>query len=307
MDINVLVNQLIILFLMLFTGFGLNKLGLLGGEVDAKLTTFVLQFTMPLMILASVLGNFGERNIPMVLAIFIISVVMYILLPIVAFLASRIFRIPDYHRGVYQYMFIFGNTGFMGFPLINALFGSEAVLYAGIVNIVFNLLSFSYGAYVVSLDGNKKLELNVKTLLSPGISISILAIIIYFLNIKFPSVIVSPVTSFGNMTTPLAMLLIGSTLAKMDLKSVFTDISCYIFILVRMLALPVALFPLLNLFITDEFLLQFTLIIFVMPVANSCVLFAKQYEADEEFAAKNVFVSTLCSIVTLPLISMICL
>ncbi len=307
MSISTLITQLAILFIMMFTGFGLNKVGILGEAVDQRLTKLVLQFTMPLTVLSSVLNNTGERDISMVLKVFGIGIGMYVILPLLALIFVRLFRIPQGRRGLYQYMFIFGNVGFMGFPIIEALFGAEAVLYAGAVNIIFNLASFSYGAYKVSTDGSERSTLGLKTFLSPGISLSVLAIIIYFLGIKLPIFIVSPVTSFGSLTTPLAMLLIGSTIAKMDAKSIIGDISVYIFVLVRFLILPILAFPLIHLVIKDEFLLSFTMIMITMPVANSAVLFAKQYKADDEYAAKSVFISTILSIITIPVMSLICL
>ncbi len=307
MDIASLINQLAVLFIIMFAGFGLNKVGLLGGELDGSLTKFVLQFTMPLMVLASVLTNEGERDMGRVLEVFVIAVITYVALPLLGILFSKICRIPMNHKGVYRYMFVFGNVGFMGFPIVEAIFGADSVLYAGIFNIVFNLASFSYGAYFVSKDGSIKAEFGIKTFLTPGIILSVLAIIIYFTGISFPDFIVSPIDSLGSMTTPLAMLLIGSTIANMDAKSLLKDASIYIFIIIRMFALPLLVYPILKFFIKDTFLLQFSLIMLMMPVANSAVLFAKQYEADEEYAAKGVFLSTLLSIIYIPLVSYICL
>ncbi len=307
MDMSSLINQLAILFIMMFTGFGLNKIGLLGGEFDQHLNKFVIQVTMPLMVLSSVLTNEGERDMSLVLEVFVIAIVMYIALPLLGILFSKICRIPVDHRGVYRYMFVFGNVGFMGFPIVEALFGADAVLYAGINNIVFNLGSFSYGAYFVSRDGSVKAKISPKTFLTPGIILSVLAIIIYFTGITFPDFIVSPVESFGDLTTPLAMLLIGSTIAGMDIKSLISDVSIYIFIAIRMIALPLIAYPILNFFIDNTFLLQFSLIMLMMPVANTAVLFAKQYGADDEYAAKGVFLSTLLSIIYIPLVFYICL
>lgn len=307
MDIQVLVNQLIMLFIMIFTGFGLNKVGLMGEKVDKKFTDFVLRFTTPLLVLGSVIGGDEKRDVHAVFIVFLLSLGMYIALPILAAICTRIFRTPKDHRGVYQFMFIFGNVGFMGYPIVDALFGGKGVLYTGILNILFNVLAYSYGAHIVAKDSGKNAKFELKTLLTPGISICTLAIIIYFLGIQFPKIIVSPIVSFGSMTTPLAMLLIGSTLANMDLKSVFTDKSIYIFIVVRMLITPLVLFFLVKCIVRDPFLQQFMLIMFCMPVGSASVLFAKQYDSDEEFAAKGVFVSTLLSIVTIPLISFICL
>ena len=155
-------------------------------------------------------------------------------------------------------------------------------------------------------DSVEKFRFTWTKLLTPGISVAVLALIIFFIDIDFPDVIVSPIASLGNITSPLAMLIIGSTLANMDIREVFNDVRVYVFVAIRFFVLPLALFPLLNLIIKDSFLLQLTMIMLLMPVANTTVLYAKQYGSDENLAAKSIFISTLLSIVTIPLVAYIC-
>lgn len=306
MDISILKTQMLIIFIMISTGFCLRKAGILGKTIDSGLTKLVLYFTMPCMILNSEIGSETKQDPQMVFKFFIIAVVMYVMLPVIAFLIVRLLRIPTQIRGLYQFMLVFGNIGFMGFPVIGALYGPETILYAGIFNIIFNLVAYTYGIMVVAGDNvqgqQASFSFSINKLLTPGISISILAIVIYFIGVSFPDWVKSPVASFGNMTTPLAMMLIGSTLAGMDLKEVFADKRVYFFALLKEILLPVALFPLMKLAIRDQFLLQFTFILLIMPTANTSVLFAKEYDADENLAAKCVFITTMVSIVTIPLL-----
>lgn len=321
MDINVIIHQMIILFILMGLGYLLNKVHILGPKIDKGITGLILYCTMPAMILGAVLTQEDERDVKLAVSCLIAAAVMYMVLPFIAKLLVWILRVKPGSKGIYEFMIIFGNVGFMGFPIIAALFGQESVVYGSIFNIFFNLLVYSYGIIIVMKDleerqktegGNdvaapvEKFHFSWKKLLTPGISVAVLALIIFFLDIEFPDVIVSPVASLGNITSPLAMLIIGSTLANMDIREVFNDVRVYVFVAVRFFLLPLVLFPVLKLIIHDSFLLQLTVIMLLMPVANTSVLYAKQYGSDENLAAKSIFISTLLSIVTIPLVAYIC-
>lgn len=321
MDINVIIHQMIILFILMGLGYLLNKVHILGPKIDKGITGLILYCTMPAMILGAVLTQEDERDVKLAVSCLIAAAVMYMVLPFIAKLLVWILRVKPGSKGIYEFMIIFGNVGFMGFPIIAALFGQESVVYGSIFNIFFNLLVYSYGIIIVMKDleerqktegGNdvaapvEKFHFSWKKLLTPGISVAVLALIIFFLDIELPDVIVSPVASLGNITSPLAMLIIGSTLANMDIREVFNDVRVYVFVAVRFFLLPLVLFPVLKLIIHDSFLLQLTVIMLLMPVANTSVLYAKQYGSDENLAAKSIFISTLLSIVTIPLVAYIC-
>lgn len=309
MDISIIIEQMLILFLMIGIGFILNKTHILGGAIDGGITKLILYCTMPAMVLNSVLSRTGEKDTKTVVSFLVIAVVTYILLPIVAWLVTKILRIQKNIQGIYMFMIIFANIGFMGFPLISALYGPECVLYAGIFNMIFNLLAYSYGVIIVSKDNNSsefKYKFSPKSLLTPGISVSLLALIIYFINISVPTVVSSVVSSIGNLTTPLAMMIVGSTLGKMKIRELFNDKRVYVFVVMRSIILPLLLFPLLKLLIKDDFMLQFSFILLIMPVANSSVLYAKEYGSDELLAAKCVILTTLISIITIPALMLIC-
>lgn len=320
MDINVIIHQMIILFILIALGYLLNKVHILGPKIDKGITGLILYCTMPAMILGAVVTNENEHDVKLAIGCLIVAACMYIILPIIAFFLVRIMRVKPGLRGIYQFMIIFGNVGFMGFPIIAALFGEESVVYGSIFNIFFNLLVYSYGIIIVMKDKEEgadkneadsnetaeKFHFTWTKLLTPGISVAVLALIIFFVDIDFPDVIVSPIASLGNITSPLAMLIIGSTLANMNIKEVFNDVRVYIFVAIRFFVLPLVLFPILNLVIKDSFLLQLTMIMLLMPVANTTVLYAKQYGSDENLAAKSIFISTLLSIVTIPLVAYIC-
>lgn len=307
MNITVIINQLIQLFLLIFLGCLLYRAGLLDRAANQKLTKLVLQVTMPCMVLDSVLQQTGERDIRTVGFVFLISSVYYLAMPFVGWLICLLLRLPKKSRGLYMFMAVFENIGFMGIPIINAIYGPKGVLYTAVVNIIFNLTAFGYGPWMISIGTDTSAGFHIRDVLSPGSMLSLLAILLYFTGLQIPSTLAGPIGSVGSMTTPLAMILIGSTLATMKPGEIFRDLNVYPYILVRQIILPILVFPLLRLVIKDEMVLGVFFLLFIMPAASNCVLFATNYNNDEALAARTVFLSTMLCIVTIPLLVTLCL
>lgn len=201
-----------------------------------------------------------------------------------------------------MFMIAFSNVAFMGIPVMNAIYGPESIFYLTIYNMLFNLCLYLYGASLMGYGTGIKTKFHIKQMINPGIISGIIALIIYFLNIKLHVVISDSLSMIGGLTTPIAMMIIGSTLAKLPFKDIFNEWHIYPFTIVKQIIIPVLAYPVLKLFISDPLLLGVTLIMIAMPVANSAVLFATQYNGDEALAAKTVCITTLLSIITIPVI-----
>lgn len=302
MDIMVILLQMIQLFLLIALGYGLRLIGMLDKELSRRLTTFVLDVTTPAMILSSVLSGDGGQDRGRVLMMLAISVGMYVLLPAVSWILTKLMRVPAKEQGLYLFMTVFSNVGYMGFPVIRAVFGEEAILYTAIVNLVFNLAVFTAGRMMMNLGSGKKTAVEIKSLISPGVVSSFVTLFIYFAGWKAPEIIASTVSMVGDMTTPLAMMLIGFSLAAVPVREVFSEFRIYPYTLLRQVALPALAYPVLRMLVPDALLLGITLVILAMPVGSIAVLFATEYGRDEALAAKTVFLTTLLSIGTIPLI-----
>lgn len=306
MDIMIIINQMLILFLMMLLGYILGRIGIMDRAFNKKLTKILLNVTMPSLIFSSVLDQNGERDFAAVGIVFAVAIATYMILPLIAYLLVRIFPIQQENKGLYMIMTVYSNIGFMGFPVINALFGSTAVFYTAIFNIVFNISIYTMGVLMIHYGRDEKASVHLRSILSPGILFSILAVIVYFLNIKVPYAIESTFSSVGALTVPLAMMIIGATLAGMKAKEMLGDWRIYLYTIFRQLVLPLAYFGLLKLIITDEFILGVSAILLMMPIANTAVLYATEYNRDEKLAAKAVFLTTLVSVVTIPVLIFIC-
>lgn len=302
MDIQVILMQMIQLFLVIALGYFLFKIKLLDVDLNKKLTTLLLSVTTPAMIVSSVLSTTVTQGLNDILFVFAVGFAIYLIMPVLGFFVVKVLRIPLPQQGLYIFMTVFSNIGFMGFPVMKAIFGNEAVFFTAIFNMIFNLFVFTAGIMIMNYGTGQKVKLDPRNLLSPGVIASLVALLIYFTGIKLPDVLSSTVTMIGDITTPMAMLLIGSTLANIPLKEVFSELRIYPYTIIKQIIVPIIAYPILNMFIGDPLILGITLIMISMPVANSAVLFATEYEGDVSLAAKTVFMTTLLSVVTIPLI-----
>ena len=302
MDVTVVLFQMIQLFLILGLGYFLYKIKILDADFNQKLTRLLLNVTLPAVILSSVFSSGTISNPSNLLLVFVLGIIIYLILPFVGFLIAKIIKAPTSQQGLYTFMIVYSNIGFMGIPVMNAIYGPSAILYLSIYNMLFNLCLYTVGAKIMTYGTDQKVEMNLKNLLTPGMVASLVALTFYFIGFKPHDIILKSIDMVGGLTTPLAMMIIGGTLAKIPLKEVFTELRVYPFTIFKQIIIPAIAYLILKMIVKDELILGVTLITIAMPVANTAVLFATQYKADEALAAKNVFITTLLSIITIPLI-----
>ena len=302
MDLQVIILQMIQLFLVIALGYGLLKIKILDVEFNKRLTSLLLSVTTPALIVSSVLSTTLEKDISKIAFVFIVGVIIFIVLPILGFIIVKIIKVPTHQQGLYIFMTMFSNIGFMGFPVMKSIFGNEAVFLTAIFNMLFNLLVFTVGIVFMNYHSTEKIKMNARQLLSPGVISSLIALLIYLTEIQVPDVIASTITMVGDITTPIAMMLIGSTLATIPLKEVFNEIRVYPFTILKQIIIPIIAYPVLSFFIQDPLILGVSLIMIAMPVGNIAVLFATEYQKEVALAAKTVFMTTLLSIITIPVI-----
>ncbi len=297
-----ILHQMVQLFIVMGIGYLVNKLKVIGVEFNRQATKLLLNCTMPATIMSSVLAQPAERDLSVVYKVFGISLVIYIMLPIIAFILVKVMRIPKEQQGIYMFMTTFSNVGFMGFPVGGSIFGDIGVFYAAMLNIIFTISNFTTGVIQMNYGSINKGEklFNWKNLVSPGVLFSLLAVLVYVTGVNMPADITSVCNNLGALTTPLAMLIIGSTLATMDIRSVLNDRRVYIFTLIKQLIIPVMVWAVLKLFVGDALIMGVMTVLLLMPVANNSVLFATMFNKDEKLAAKTVFISTVFSMISVP-------
>ena len=297
MDIQVIINQMVILFLVMIVGYIANKVKILDKELNQKLSSLVLNVTSPALILYSV-SEPVEGDLNTVLQIFLLSVAVYVVLPFIGIFFARILKVAKEDRNLYQFMTIFSNIGFMGYPVIQAIFGKEALFFASICNLVFNIFCFSYGVFLISGAGN--VSFDYKKLINPGIIFSIIAVVIYLTKWQMPVIIGETSDLVGSITTPLAMMIIGSSLAEIPIKEVVSDIRIYIYTIIKQIIMPILFWWVLKFIVHDAMVLGVLVVLIAMPVGTIAIMFCNQFGGNTSLASKSIFITTLASVFTIP-------
>ena len=303
MSILPVLKQMSTLFLMMLAGYFANQFGILGKDAQKWLSRLLINITCPALILSSV--TTGERlsNNQMLLMIFAVAIVYYLVLPLIAKVFSL--SVAADKRSEYQSMLIYSNLGFMGIPVANAVLGKESILYISIFMAVCNISLFSYAVLLLDSRKTDGQKMQLSKMINPGTVSAVAAVLLYLFHISIPSVLLDPITSVGNTTTPLAMLVIGASLANSKPKEMFTEKSMILFTCLRLIVLPLLFWGVCKLLISDRLLAGVIVLISGMPVASNIVMLCNELNRDGEYIAKGVFFSTLFSVVTIPVIALI--
>ena len=303
MDLVVVLEVMLELLAIMLLGYFLFKKGILNPEVSKKLSWLVVNVTAPLLVLYAMyqVEDGGERSI--VIHTLLLGLICYTGFIALAFVLSKVLWVPKGTRGIYQFILVFANTGFMGYPVIQSLFGTGAVFYASIYGIAFNLYVYTYGIWVIKNDcGSEGGVFRWQSLINPGIISSVLAMVFFLADVKLPEVVIDLFGSLGNMTTPLSMLILGASMGEFALGELFRDRKLYSITFLRLIALPLLMYVITSACGVAPLLVGIVTVSAAMPAASMAVMLATTYDGNIEFASKSVVFSTLLSIVTLPIV-----
>lgn len=295
-------GQVFSLFLIMVIGFIMYKKNVIDDEANVRFTRLVLNITVPAQIITAFVSNQGIVPRTEVLLVFGLAVAMYLLYAVVGFIYLICMRVPKRQRGTYQFMMMFGNVGFMGFPVIETIFGKEALIYAVIFNVIFNLLVYSIGIAMIGTKEGSGFEL--RKLINMPLMSSLLSIILFFAGIGLPAPLMTSLEFLGDVTTPVAMLILGAVIARMPIRSLFNEWRVYVFTAVKLLVLPVLTAGLLSLLPVPSKLVYGSLVVLsAMPVATNTTMMAIEYDGDMSLASKGIFFTTILSMVTIPFVA----
>lgn len=301
-----LLQQMIVLFILMGVGFLCYRLKMITDEVSKKLSAIVVNIANPALILT---GCMGEEKIEgrELLLIAALVVVIYAVLVVLAMVLPAALGVEKKSRGIYQAMTIFSNIGFMGFPVISALYGSSALLYASLFMIPYNVLIYTFGVAAMSTDENAnwKDSFSLKRIMNVGVIACMITIIVYLLQIPIPAFIKSTTTYLSNLTAPLSMMVIGASLATINLKKLFADVRLLLFSALKLLVIPVLGVLLIRQFVNNDIICGVCMVMLATPVGSMTAMLAQQYEGDYEMASRGVALTTVLSVITMPVVSMI--
>ena len=296
---DVFQEMLVILFGMAM-GYLANRLGYLGGETDQKLSKIILNITMPCLIVASVATGDELPGAAEILSVLKVAAVFYGMELLLSAVVPRLLGSTDKQKGVWRYPLVFPNMAFIGYPVAVARFGPEALFYAVILVLPFNLLAYSLGP--LRLAGRAKFRWQQLT--SPCIKASVIALVVALGHIRLPAILGECAGFVGNLTTPLSLLVVGSLLAGLSVGKVFASPRLWALTAVRLLVLPALLWLLLGwMNVEPPMVAGIAVILMAMPTAVNGSMLSMEYGGDTECMAQITFLTTLVSIITIPVVS----
>lgn len=291
------------LFALVVVGYLAGKLGYLGGDFDRQLSRLVINITCPALILSSAMtGELPDRRF--ILPLLLISVITYIVLAIIAFLLPRYLTRRKEDEGSIGFALMFGNVGFMGYPVVASIFGHEAVFYAAVLNVVNTFAVFTIGTILITGKGEVEGErFQKKVLYSTPMLAAYLTMAIVALEIdNIPEAISQPLTMLGNITVPAALLIIGSSMSQLPLRALMGNFTVYATALFRLAILPIAVYYLCLLMGFSRFVVNINTVVIAMPVATYGTILCLKHQKDTTIITEVTFITTLLSMLTIPLL-----
>ena len=296
----VLLQQMGILFVYMMIGYVACKKEYFDQEFGKKLSWLVVNVANPMLAISAVVNNEEQIAKKDFYVTVLLAICFYAFFLILAQILPRLIGVQNSDIGVYKMMTTFNNIGFMGFPVIAAAYGNGALIYAVPFSIMFNILCYTWGIQTLCGGGEKG---NWKRIINIGTISGIISIVLFFMQIPVPKMICSLSAGLSNLTGPLSMLVIGISIAAMELKDLFTDVKLLKFALIKLLAVPVAAMLLVCQVIDNRLICEVFLVMMATPAASMCAMLSQQYGGDYELAAKGVARTTILSVVTMPIVS----
>lgn len=304
MDYTHIFTQMLMIFATIMVGFLSAKRGIWPAELNRLLSVFVLDVSCPMLILASVMGPGITFETSEVVSLIWVSVVNYALLIAAAFALTRLWNTGGRHRrGQLRFMSVFGNVTFIGFPVVNAVFGAKAVFYAAVLTIPFNVLIFTVGvSFLTGL--NFKQTFSPRLVFSPCVLASLAAMVLALLRVEVPEGIGTWCHLVGDMTIPCALLIIGASLSTVPLRDMAGSPFVYAAAFIKLLLMPALVLGVLRALGVNEEVAGVATLLSGMPIAANGIMISMKHGLDGRLMAQAIFITTLMAAAAIPLIVM---
>lgn len=299
MAYNIVISQILSLFLLIFLGFFLRKKNFINDNLNKGLSNLLVDIILPALIISSMIVEINDKLINYVKIFTIVTLLIYILIIIITNIIAKILNLEFSKDSILKFLLIFGNVGYMGIPIISALYPDSGIVLNIIKIIFYNIFVWTYGYYLFTRKkGGYKFD--YKSLFNNGVIAIIIGFIILFTNYKPPVFITDALDMLGDMTFPLSMIIIGSALVNVNFKNIFTDRYLILVGLLKLVVYPLIVLFILLPFNLEPMIFHISVILVAMPSGVQIVLFAEKFKTNKMLAAQGVFITTLFSIITIP-------
>jgi predicted permease len=312
METGIIISQIFVLAIVVLIGIIASKFRILTSDSKNVLSKVIFNITLPLMLFTNFLKmDATPRLITNSFIVLLVSVFVVLFMFMFGWFTTRLVRIKGSDAAVFQTHSMFGNIIYLGVPLINALYGEEGLLYASMFILISNLIMWTGGVIVLTHGNAASWRKSIRKVINPNTVAIIMGLIFFMFSIRLPKILITPMSELGHATTWLAMLYIGAMLAFTNISGLLGKKDLYILSFNRLLLVPVILVFIFYLsgtipgFSADRLVSSVIILEAAMPCMATVVIMAKELDADDRLAVGNVFVSTLLSILSLPLVVLI--
>ena len=297
------IQVMVILFIIVVIGYVANKLGYMGGDFDRRLSSVVITFACPALVLSSVMGDdLPDRSL--ILPLLGVGFLTYIILTVVALILPRIVTKDRDERGIVGFAVMFANVGFIGYPIVASIFGHQAVFYAALLNMPNTFFIFTVGVMLVKGEYGLR-QFSPRVLASPALLAAVLAAVLVALGVRTPRIIAEPIRLVGNITVPASLMIIGSSMANLPLKQIMGNGKVYATSFLRLVVVPLSFYYLFRMMGVTDIVNNINTVVLAMPVASFGTMFCLRYERNVALMTEITFVTTVASIATIPLVTML--
>ena len=305
MSISITLQQMGVICILVIIGFYLYKRHVIDDTNSQKLSTIVVDICTPALIMASILsGNITASRSDLITAI-ILGAVFYVVLIILGFVLPLILKIERDKRKFYNLMTVYTNTGFLGIPIARAILPANAILYIVVINVFYNLAFFTHGMALLNSGKDNKTGHSkhpILSILNPGTVMALLSLVVFWYDITLPPIIANTVEYVGNATVFLSMTLLGVSIARSSFFKSFKDIKIWIYIVLRMIVVPFAVFFVMKLIGFDPVAILAICLMAAVPAGSLPLITADKLGLDTELLSSSIAMTTFISIFTITII-----
>ncbi len=305
MNSLLLLKQMLMLFAMMLSGYIAFRRGIFDPIGQHQISKLIVGLLNPFLLLSALSGDKPAGGLSLSLQNLFSAVIYYILFIGISYIYFFFRGGAVGHRKLKQLMLIFSNLGFFGVPVVKALFGDGYVIYLIFYMLFFNLIAYTLGIYIATSGSSEGGRFSPRSVINIGTVTSIIALILYFANVPIPPTVASFCTYMGNACIPLSMILIGGSLAQLDLKAVFTDKEIYLFSILRMVIVPAVCILIVRMLPFDPNIVKICCLVISMPIATLVGMIAEQYAHEGNYCNKMTAMTTIMSVITVPLLSLL--
>lgn len=299
-----LLQQMLVLFIYMMLGFFLARKGVLDERAGKTFSWMVVNVANPALIILPTINKETTLSPEQIWEALKLAVIMYVVLIVIAKVITMFMR-TSMEKNLYQMMMIFNNIAFMGFPIVAAAYGPDALLYSALFTLPFCMLIYTYGIVLITANGEKQEKLKLRSIFNIGVIAVIFALAMLFIKPDMPEFVITATKGVSNLTGPLSMMVIGISLAGMKLKDVFCDKTLWLFSFVKLLVIPIIGTLIVIQLLDNDLLCHVCMVMLGTPVASMVVMLAQTYDADSELMSRGVALTTILSVITIPMVSFI--